>query len=220
MNLLGHLRHGLAPRAHRARVLQLAVVGLQARKAHGGVARDGLRQRHGGVARRHSAAVLPHVDFNEHVDARGHPCHGGTQRLHALQAVDHDAQLAISARHALGQIGHAHELERRNHLVADEHVGGAHVDQRLCFRHLLHAHARCAGLHLHAANVGAFVRFGVGAQLHVVALAKLGHALHVAVECVQVNDQARGRQIAHGLAHLAQALRGQGVKRCVHRARP
>ena len=198
-------RRGTLVRA--AQVLGAAVVGLQSGEPQAG-RHHLVRERTGGSGR-NAAAPLADVDLDEHVGlaARGSQREG--KLLHAKRRVDRNAD--PDAPRQLGQPG---ELVRRNHFVADVDVRHALGGEALRLADLLYTHTDRAGVDLQPRDGRALVHLRVGAQAHLVIARERGHALQVALHCIEVDHERRrvdrvdrvGSTNAHGTVPCSAAV--------------
>ena len=184
--MLDRARDLLPALAGLAHVLRRAVVGLQAAEAQMARACHTLGDAHGGRTRRHPAAPAADVDLDQHVDSDARLRRGRLDLGDVVDVVRADADLGLA-----GQRRQPLELGGAGDLVGDEHVANAAGDHHLGLRHLLAAHPDGAERHLPRGNVGRLVRLGMRPQANAGTLGEVRHALEIALERVEIDQQRR-----------------------------
>ncbi len=169
-------------------MLGLALVGLQAREAQARRRRDLLRDRHGGLAGRDAAAAGADVDLHEAFEGDAVLDRRRREVVDVAEVVDADQHPRPG-----GERGEALDLLRRDHLVGDQHVADAGAHQRLGLADLLAADAAgAAPLDLQDRDVGRLVGLGVRPVAQAVRLHEAAELVDVALEGVEVDQQAGG----------------------------
>ncbi len=103
----------------------------------------------------------------------------------------------------LGQVDQAGNLGRVNHLVGDQHIFDAVVNQHLGLAELGAGDSPRPSLDLLVRDNRCLVCLKMRSQIGRLTSEELGHPLQISVHFVQVNDQGRGLNIrlVHGTMH-------------------
>jgi len=147
------------------------------------------------LARLHAAAVGADVDLHQHVERHA-------RRARSFVEVG-DVTLIIGAyrdARALRERREAPEFRRADHLVGDQHVGNAAINHRLGLAGLLAAHAHRAARNLPLCDIRALVALRVRPQPDSFARERRVHAVEVALERIEVEDQRRRIHFRQGHA--------------------
>ena len=128
-----------------------------------------------------------HVDLDQHLDPHAFGARRGVQIGYVARVVGQNADLGLAHKS-----GEARKFLLSHDLVRHEHVGDTARDQRLGLAHLLAAHADRPRGDLRPGDLGALVALRVRAQAHAAALHRVRHALEVALEGIQIENE-RGR---------------------------
>ena len=178
-------------------MLHRALVGLDAEEAQAGRGGDRLGDLDHGRGRGHAAAAGAAVDLDEDVE-RGAVL---LRRRREVGDVRHVVDADDDAAAVLRQAGEAVDLGRVADLVRDQDVLDAGAGEDLGLGDLLAADADGAALlHLQLQHVDRLVHLAVGAVAHVVGAGVVAHLLDVALERVEVEDQAGGLDVLVGHA--------------------
>ena len=137
-----------------------------------------------------AAAAHADVIFNEAVDGAAE---GGGRRFKlpdVFQRVHADGKAAAARK-----VAKAHDLCGVDHLVGDEHILDAGLDQVFRFAQLGAGDALCAACDLHVSDGGAFVGFIVRAERHAERAQQFHHPPLVLFEHIKIHDERRGFQL-------------------------
>ncbi len=204
----GKRRSGRAQERHRTRirrtpfgdggdVLYVAFVALQAAQTQPRQSVHDLAQGHGRRAGCGSGAVLADVDVHQRIDAQPGCARGGRECRCRLRIVDHDRY--CSAR---GEREQPPDFGRTDDLGRDQDVRNAAVREHFRFGELRAAHADRAALELHVRDAGGLVRLGMRPKFDRGRRDERRHAIEVALDPVEVEQQRRRVDVRHAQSHV------------------
>ena len=136
---------------------------------------------------RRNAATPSHIHF--HIDVDDHSsrrCNPGKIAHRGRGISQHTDSRPRCKRNQTFEFGGAH------HLVGDQYVTHPGFNENRGLAHFLAADPHRTERHLPQRDLGCLVTFGVGTQPHTTASKRIGHALQIALEGVEV-EQQRGR---------------------------
>ena len=137
-------------------------------------------------------ATAPHADFvfNKAMDGGAE---GGSRRFQSanvFKRIHADGKPA-----AAGKVAKAHELCGLHHLICNEHILHAGLDQVFRFAQLCAGNPLCAACKLHMGNGGAFVGFIVRAKRHAERTQQIHRAGLIPFKHIKIDDEGRGFQL-------------------------
>ena len=194
----GGIEFGLTVRV-ALEVLHGALIGLDAAEFQCRRGIDRLRNLNCGAGSLDAAAARAAVDFDEALQGRVVPLRGSRKLCHVRQIIDADDD----PRAVLRQPREAIDLDRIAHFVRHEDVLDAAAGEDLRLGNLLAADAdRAAQALLQLLHVDRLVHLAVAAVAHAVRLGVVTHLPDVALERIEIEDQAGRLDI--GLLHAGQ----------------
>jgi hypothetical protein len=177
-------------------VLYAAVIRLNARKAQRALRCDPIDECEQRILARHAAAMLPGIDFRQHVYRHTCTRRRVAERMHLRQRIHANRKAHVRCQlDGHGQLVHADEL------VAHMNARDARRRERIGLRQLLAAHADRARFDLTPRDLAGLVRLRMRTQRDAVPRHERRHCREIGVEGIEVDRQRR---------------RGNGYERVAH----
>jgi hypothetical protein len=177
-------RDGFTPRVDFANVLRRALIRLQTGEPQIGARRNLFRETDRGRAGLHAATARADVDFDQHIDFYA----GRTRRriergdIAGVIGADRDVRAAV-------ELGDELYFGCADDFVGDQHILDAALDHHRGLAGLLHADAGGAQRYLAQRDLGALVAFRVRPQADVAAPQRIGQALQIALERIELEHE-------------------------------